>query len=135
MSALPGHVHDASTARPSGALGLLPQSRAATLPKAAARFLTRLRLLLSSFELPPILCALKRLVAPRGHVYIVSPFSWMEEYTARGRWLSPEQLEDKMGTLGFSLKMQRPEALLIRDHARKFQFIVSHGMLFQRGAR
>ena len=75
------------------------------------------------------------LVAPRGHVYIVSPFSWMEEYTARGRWLSPEQLEDKMGTLGFSLKMQRPEALLIRDHARKFQFIVSHGMLFQRGAR
>ena len=72
------------------------------------------------------------LVAPGGHVFFVSPFSWMEEYTAKDKWLSPKDLEDHMTGLGFTLKTQAPEALLIRDHARKYQFIVSHGMLFQK---
>ena len=33
---------------------------------------------------------------------------------------------------GFDLERETPEALVIRDHARKFQFIVSHGMLFRK---
>ena len=31
-----------------------------------------------------------------------------------------------------ALEAERAEPLVIRDHARKFQFIVSHGMLFRR---
>ena len=72
------------------------------------------------------------LVNPGGAVYIVSPFSWMEEYTPEASWLSPEALEAKMKANGFDLEKETPEALVIRDHARKFQFIVSHGMLFRK---
>ncbi|KAH8075747.1 hypothetical protein JL720_10450 [Aureococcus anophagefferens] len=72
------------------------------------------------------------LVNPGGAVYIVSPFSWMEEYTPEASWLSPEALEAKMKANGFDLERETPEALVIRDHARKFQFIVSHGMLFRK---
>ena len=46
--------------------------------------------------------------------------------------LSPEALEAKMKANGFDLERETPEALVIRDHARKFQFIVSHGMLFRK---
>ena len=33
---------------------------------------------------------------------------------------------------GFILEEAAPEAVVIRDHARKFQFVVAHGMLFRR---
>ena len=72
------------------------------------------------------------LVADGGHVYIVSPFSWMEEYTPEAKWLSPNALEAAMAKRGFALVDETPEALVIRDHARKYQFIVSHGMLFRK---
>ena len=54
------------------------------------------------------------------------------EYTAPEKWLSPQQLEERMRENGFVLDAAAPEAVVIRDHARKFQFVVSHGMLFRK---
>ena len=67
-----------------------------------------------------------------GRVFFASPFSWMPEYTAPEKWLTPEQLAERMGENGFLLEEAGPEAVVIRDHARKFQFVVSHGMLFRK---
>lgn len=75
---------------------------------------------------------LPSLVRENGRVFFASPFSWMAEYTSEEKWLSPRQLEDRMARNGFELLESAPEALVIRDHARKFQFIVSHGMLFRK---
>ena len=82
------------------------------------------------------------LVKPGGVVYLVSPYSWMPQYTPREAWLggragdaeggSAARVAARMRELGFALEAERAEPLVIRDHARKFQFIVSHGMLFRR---
>ena len=76
--------------------------------------------------------ALPNVTNANGAVFFASPFSWMEEYTPRELWLTPEGLESAMRSRGFSLERAAPEPVLIRDHARKFQFIVSHGMLFRK---
>ena len=65
-------------------------------------------------------------------VFFASPFSWMPEYTAPDKWLSPEELAERMRANGFVLEEAAQEAVVIRDHARKFQFVVSHGMLFRK---
>ena len=75
---------------------------------------------------------LPSLVNDKGVVFFASPFSWMDEYTPRAAWLQPADLEARMRSNGFVLEKQGPEPLVIRDHARKFQFIVSHGMLFRK---
>ena len=72
------------------------------------------------------------LVNDGGRVFFASPFSWMPEYTAPDKWLSPEELAERMRANGFVLDAAAPEAVVIRDHARKFQFVVSHGMPFRK---
>ena len=75
---------------------------------------------------------------------IVSPYTWMDEHTPRDAWLggyrtadgaavhSDETLRRVMAELGFRLLGEEDMPLLIREHARKYQFIVSHAMVFQR---
>jgi len=76
---------------------------------------------------------------------IVSPYSWLPEYTAPERWLggyadaktgervhSNEVLSAVMQSNGFSLLHEEDMPLLIREHERKYQYIVSHAMVFRR---
>lgn len=73
-------------------------------------------------------------VKPGGTLLLVSPYSWLEEYTAREEWIgggaegserSSSVLEQEMLGLGFALRSRGNMPFLIREHARKFQLGVS----------
>jgi SAM-dependent methyltransferase len=93
------------------------------------------------FRLPdPRAClnALPRIVNEGGVVVLVSPCSWFEEYTAREKWLggfidhmsgravhSKETLKEIMEGLGFANIHEEQIPLVIREHQRKYQYIIS----------
>ena len=77
------------------------------------------------------------LVAPGGLLLITSPYSWMTAYTPRAAWLDSVTGLQSILDAEFELLHQSDEPLLIREHARKFEYIVSHATLWRRrgGAR
>lgn len=82
------------------------------------------------------------LVRPGGIVVITSPYSWSEQFTPRRAWLggfadgahSVNSFDGLAAILGeaFELVEQRQMPLVIREHARKFQYIVAHGTAWRR---
>jgi len=70
-------------------------------------------------------------VKPGGVLVLLTPFSWLEEWTPRTEWIgggeavSSEALASEMETLGFALGGREDVPFLIREHARKFQYGVS----------
>ncbi|MGO8674978.1 MAG: methyltransferase domain-containing protein [Limisphaerales bacterium] len=72
-----------------------------------------------------------RLVAPGGQFLLASPFSWLEQYTPRREWLTSRQVRELLRP-DFRLRRRRDLPLLIREHRRKYQFIVSEVLLFER---
>ncbi len=83
------------------------------------------------------LAQLPALVAPGGWLVITSPYTWLEEYTPRGKWLDQGQ-----GTLtslrahlapGFRLAETFDLPMVIRDHHRKAQWTVTEASLWRRG--
>ncbi|MBP7627069.1 MAG: 5-histidylcysteine sulfoxide synthase [Zoogloea sp.] len=100
-------------------------------------------------RLPSPKSLLGRLGGPRGLVRVgglvalFSPYSWLEQFTPREAWLggfekdgrpvkSAEALKAFLRDEGFVLRREEEVPLVIREHARKYQFIVTHGMLWQR---
>ncbi|MBS0357453.1 MAG: 5-histidylcysteine sulfoxide synthase [Proteobacteria bacterium] len=100
-------------------------------------------------RLPSPMALLGRLGGPRGLVKVggllalFSPYSWLEQFTPRESWLggyekggkaarSADTLKAFLVTEGFVLRREEEVPLVIREHARKYQFIVTHGMLWQR---
>ena len=100
-------------------------------------------------RLPSPKSLLGRLGGPRGLVKVgglvalFSPYTWLEQFTPRGAWLgglvrdgkpvkSADALREFLTHEGFELRREEPVPLVIREHARKYQFIVTHGMLWQR---
>jgi 5-histidylcysteine sulfoxide synthase/putative 4-mercaptohistidine N1-methyltranferase len=85
---------------------------------------------------------LRSVVAPGGLLAIVSPYSWLEQYTRRDSWLGGKLVEGRpvasadeiKKILGreFELIEEDNLPLLIREHERKYQYIVSHLMIWQR---
>lgn len=82
------------------------------------------------------LARLPDLVAPGGGLVITSPYTWMEEYTPRGKWLAGAE-----GTLAALRKILAPNftflraldlPFLIRDHRRKYQWSVAEAGVWQR---
>jgi putative 4-mercaptohistidine N1-methyltranferase len=82
------------------------------------------------------LARLPELVRPGGWVVITSPYTWLEEYTPRERWLERGQ-----GTLAVIQEMLAPSfdlyrtmdlPFLIREHRRKFQWSVAEASLWRR---
>lgn len=83
------------------------------------------------------------LVKPGGIVVVVSPYTWMERFTPREVWLggyqddegrehySEEGLQAALGK-HFDLLDKLDMPLLIREHERKYQYIVSQAMVFRR---
>jgi len=84
------------------------------------------------------------LVRPGGFVALVSPYSWLAEFTPRGAWLGGFEAggratrgSDALRAIlapAFELVHEQDLPLVIREHARKFQYIVSHAMVWRRRA-
>ena len=88
----------------------------------------------------PLAClnALPRVVNKGGVVVMVTPFSWLDQFTPRGKWLggfydpvskepirSKDQLHLIMDERGFEKIHEEEMPLVIREHQRKYQYIVS----------
>jgi putative 4-mercaptohistidine N1-methyltranferase len=94
----------------------------------------------------PALCLqrLSGLVAPGGLLVVTSPYTWLEDYTARADWLGGRAGEDGCRrTLeglrlhlepAFQLEATRDLPFLIREHARKYQWSVAEASLWRRTA-
>jgi 5-histidylcysteine sulfoxide synthase/putative 4-mercaptohistidine N1-methyltranferase len=95
----------------------------------------------------PIAClnGLKDIVNPEGIVVMVTPFSWLTEFTPRGKWLggfldpvtneeirSKDVLQSIMEGNGFSKIHEEQMPLVIREHARKYQYIVSEATAWKK---
>mmetsp|Transcript_29091 Transcript_29091/g.61123 ORF Transcript_29091/g.61123 Transcript_29091/m.61123 type:complete len:308 (+) Transcript_29091:113-1036(+) len=78
-------------------------------------------------------------VAERGVLLLVTPFSWLEEYTPLSEWIgggdevSSEALSKEMNALGFQLLSREEVPFLIREHARKYQWGVSEATCWMKG--
>jgi putative 4-mercaptohistidine N1-methyltranferase len=84
------------------------------------------------------LAQLPALVAPGGVLVITSPYTWLEEYTPRERWLDQGD-----GTLAVLRKKLAPDftlthafdlPMLIRDHRRKYQWTVTEASVWKRSS-
>ena len=88
----------------------------------------------------PVAClnGLSNIVHTNGVVVMVTPFSWLTEYTSRNKWLggfydpvtkeaihSKDVLRELMEQHGFVKIHEEQMPLLIREHQRKYQYIVS----------
>lgn len=81
---------------------------------------------------------LPRILNKGGVVVMVTPFSWLLEFTPRSKWLggfydpvskepifSKDVLEGMMNDRGFEKIHEEEMPLVIREHQRKYQYIVS----------
>lgn len=100
-------------------------------------------------RLPSPRALLARLGGPRGLVRVggllalFSPYTWLEQFTPPPAWLggytrdgaalhSADALKALLSAEGFELRREEEVPLVIREHRRKYQFIVTHGLLWQR---
>ena len=83
------------------------------------------------------------LVKPGGLLAIFSPYSWLEPFTPPEAWLggyerdgnpihSAAALGEFLTAEGFELLREADAPLVIREHARKYQYIVTHATLWRR---
>lgn len=71
------------------------------------------------------------LVAPGGILVMTTPFSWLEQYTPRDRWL--DGIEAVKPILSeFELLHHEELPFLIREHRRKFEYIVTLASVWKR---
>ena len=99
-------------------------------------------------RLPSPRACLERMGGPRGVVrpggllIVTSPYTWMEAFTPRDVWLggferdghavrSADGLAAVLGS-EFELVDARDMPLVIREHARKYQYIVAHATAWRR---
>ena len=75
------------------------------------------------------------LVSPGGQLLLTTPFTWLEEFTARPQWLggrkeegirSAEALKEILDP-DFELQLTRDLPFVIREHERKFQYGIALG--------
>ena len=79
------------------------------------------------------LARLPSLVKPGGQLLLATPFSWLEEFTSRDKWVGGREGEASRDALAailrpdFRLDFEAELPFLIREHARKFQWGVAWG--------
>lgn len=89
----------------------------------AANLLCRLKnpkLLLNLFS---------QLVKPNGQLIVVTPYSWLDRYTARSAWLSPETIYNALSQ-DFSLVRRFDMPFSLREHLRKYQWVVGDASIW-----
>ena len=83
------------------------------------------------------------LVKPGGLLAIFSPYSWLEQFTPPEAWLGGYERDGKpvggaaalgefLAAEGFDLLREADMPQIIREHARKYQYIVAHALLWRR---
>jgi 5-histidylcysteine sulfoxide synthase/putative 4-mercaptohistidine N1-methyltranferase len=83
------------------------------------------------------------LVKPGGLLAVFSPYSWLPQFTPPEAWLggyerdgqpinSAVALSALLAAEGFELLRETDVPLVIREHARKYQYIVTHAGLWRR---
>ncbi|SDU12523.1 putative 4-mercaptohistidine N1-methyltranferase [Verrucomicrobium sp. GAS474] len=88
------------------------------------------------------LARLPALVRPGGELVLTSPYTWLEDYTPRDKWLggfvrdgvpvgTRESLERLLAP-AFELVRAVDLPFLIREHARKFQWSIAEATLWRR---
>lgn len=71
------------------------------------------------------------LLRPGGRLVLVSPYSWLDEYTESSEWIGGQDGHDSFEALkmvlapSFTLEHREDSPFLIREHERKFQYGVS----------
>ncbi len=71
------------------------------------------------------------LVKKGGVLVMTTPFSWLEEYTQKSRWLNG--IDDVKKILSeFELIHEEELPFLIRDHARRFEYIITLASVWRR---
>jgi putative 4-mercaptohistidine N1-methyltranferase len=78
---------------------------------------------------------LSQFVNPGGQLLLTTPFTWLEEFTARPEWLGGRKEEGKRSAEAlreilepdFELQLTKDLPFLIREHERKFQYGVALG--------
>ena len=95
----------------------------------------------------PVAClnGLSGIMNQGGIVVMVTPFSWLTEYTPRGRWLggfldpvtneeirSKDEVQRIMEGNGFSKIHEEQMPVVIREHARKYEYIVSEATAWKK---
>lgn len=71
------------------------------------------------------------LVAPGGVLVMTTPFSWLEQYTPRERWLEGKEAIAALLT-EFDLIHEEELPFMIREHRRKFEYIVTCATVWKR---
>lgn len=84
---------------------------------------------------------IKNFIRPGGHLILISPYSWLEEYSKSEEWFGGysvdgkdlDSFEELSAFIGDSLILRHREDVpfLIREHARKFQYGVSDCTVWQ----
>ncbi|QQL45651.1 putative 4-mercaptohistidine N1-methyltransferase [Sulfuriroseicoccus oceanibius] len=83
-----------------------------------------------------LLKRLPELVVDDGVLVLATPFTWLEEFTPRGKWLGPDGFGalEKLLEPSFELLKAKDEPMLIRETARKYQFTFSKVSVWRRVA-
>lgn len=91
-----------------------------------------------------LLATLRRLLNPRGHLLIASPYTWLSEFTPPQEWLGAreswsntttlQKIQEQLGSQ-FELISSKDLPFLIREHARKYQWSVAQASLWKKVAR
>ena len=74
-----------------------------------------------------------------GLLVLISPYSWLEEYTPLNEWVGANDSNDSFTILkgvlenehNLELVHQENVPFLIREHERKFQYGVSHATIWK----
>ncbi len=85
---------------------------------------------------------LSALLNPGGQLILISPYTWLPEYTPREHWLGgywengrPVRTAERLERLlrpTFEFVARKDLPFLIREHARKFQWSVAEGSIWKR---
>lgn len=86
---------------------------------------------------------LSHLTAPNGQLILISPYSWLKEFTPKTHWLGGSENNDGKSSLDyiqnalqvhFSLHRVFDMPFIIREHARKYELGISQATIWQRNA-
>lgn len=75
---------------------------------------------------------IKQFVKPGGQLVITSPYTWLEDYTPRSKWLNGVAEIRTILSPFFEFKSRKDMPFLIREHARKFQWSVAEASVWIR---
>ena len=78
---------------------------------------------------------LTELVSPGGQLLLTTPFTWLEEFTPKERWINGKDCASALKQIlnpFFELEYEKNMPFLLREHKRKFQYTMALGMRWRR---